>query len=146
MSAGPDIAGLYAALAKVNPQRRATYRAASSTHATAKAMRAGRRYRTRSLPAVRQPAVHEVAESGWVVRHTHDVDQARELLVAHCRAQEWWDDERVTVWDGVKGRQVWLRIVPCLPNSWGAAEGYAFTYNPAEPHSRGAFRAVEFYD
>lgn len=50
MSAGPDVAGLYAALAKVNPEKRATYRAASSAHAAAKAMASGRRWRTRSLP------------------------------------------------------------------------------------------------
>lgn len=50
MSAGPDIAGLYAALARVNPQQRATYRLAAATHRAAGAMAAGRRYRTRDLP------------------------------------------------------------------------------------------------
>ncbi len=39
---------------------------------------------------------------------------------------------------------VWVRIVPALPNSYAAGEGLAYTFNPAEPHSRGAFRAVEF--
>jgi hypothetical protein len=43
VSAGPDIAGLYAALARVNPEKRATYRRASSTHTAAKAAaRSGR--------------------------------------------------------------------------------------------------------
>jgi hypothetical protein len=46
----PDVAGIYAMLAKVHPEQRATYRAASSAHTAAKAMQAGRRYRTRSLP------------------------------------------------------------------------------------------------
>jgi hypothetical protein len=50
MSAGPDIAGLYAALTKVNPGKRATYRAASAAHRAAGALKAGRRYRTRPLP------------------------------------------------------------------------------------------------
>lgn len=56
MSAGPDIAGLYAALARVNPEKRATYRAASSAHVAAKAMQSGGRWYTRSVGQRRRGA------------------------------------------------------------------------------------------
>jgi hypothetical protein len=59
MSAGPDIAGLYAALAKLpdrTAEQRRAYQRASSAHRTSKAMAAGRRYRTRSLPRSAAPA------------------------------------------------------------------------------------------
>lgn len=53
MSTGPDVAGIYAALSRLPErapeQRRADRRAAAAVR-TAGAMRAGRRYRTRSLP------------------------------------------------------------------------------------------------
>jgi hypothetical protein len=58
VSAGPDIAGLYAALAKLpdrTPEQRRAYQRAGSAHRTSKAMQAGRRYRTRSLPRSAAP-------------------------------------------------------------------------------------------
>jgi hypothetical protein len=58
VSTGPDIAGLYAALRRLpdrTPEQREAYRAASSAHTTAKAMQAGRRYRTRDLPRTTAP-------------------------------------------------------------------------------------------
>lgn len=59
MSAGPDLAGLYAALAKLpdrTPAQRQAYRRASSVRRTSAAMRSGRRYRTRDLPRTAAPA------------------------------------------------------------------------------------------
>lgn len=38
----------------------------------------------------------------------------------------------------------WIRIVPCLPNSYGAMDGWAFEYQAAKANSRGAFKAVVF--
>lgn len=57
MSRGPDVAGLYAALAKVStraPEQRRADRAAAAVTRTGLAMREGRRYYTRSLPGAKR--------------------------------------------------------------------------------------------
>lgn len=95
----------------------------------------------------REPEVHEVGEGGWLVRFTGDVSQAADLLHAHLVAEKQCDDltQARTRWPATEGRFGWKRVVPALPNSWAAAEGYAFYYQDAEPGARGAFRAVEWW-
>lgn len=54
---GADVAGLYAALAKVatrTPEQRAADRRSAAVSRAGSAMAAGRRYRTRSLPGARR--------------------------------------------------------------------------------------------
>lgn len=45
--------------------------------------------------------------------------------------------------DSVSGIR-WWRKVNSLPNSEGEANGWCWTLYPAEPHTQGAFRAVQF--
>jgi hypothetical protein len=112
----------------------------------------------------REPVAEIGAEDYYIVRHTHDVELARRLM-----AKAWMDADGCPAWDDwparqqhtctehctdtalkywerrlANPRQVWVRCVPALPNSYAAAEGWAGTFDPAEPGSRGAFRAVEF--
>lgn len=103
-------------------------------------MSAPTRRRTR-----RVPTVHEVLELGWIVRHTHDMDLALRLLREHLVKAELWDEADTLKWTLDDARQVWRRIVPCLPNSFGAGEGWAFAYGHADEGQRGAFPAVEFW-
>ena len=104
----------------------------------------------------REPVAEIGAEDYFIVRHTHDVELATRLMRAElleangCPGEEWTfckdfhdpgcpHDFRLG-----KPVQVWVRIVPALPNTYAAAEGLTATFNPAEPGSPGAFRAVEF--
>lgn len=92
------------------------------------------------------PVADIAAEDFRIVRHTHDIELATKLMQAELNqdcGQSYIDE----FGPPKVGRpvQVWCRITPCLPNSYGAAEGWAFQYmTDAKPHSRGAFRAVVF--
>ena len=94
----------------------------------------------------RQPAVHEVLEGGWLVRHTHDVELATAMLRHHLVRHERWPAhlarERI---DPQRARLQWYRITPCLPGSYGYDEGWAYQYTVAGPGQRGAFPAVEWW-
>lgn len=104
----------------------------------------------------REPVAEIGAEDYRIVRHTHDVELAERLMRAEllrengCPGDGWNfcpdfqnpdcpHDFRLG-----KPVQVWVRIVPALPNSYAAGEGLSYTFNPADPHSPGAFRAIEF--
>lgn len=95
----------------------------------------------------RQPVAEIGAEDYRIVRHTHDVELARKLM--HAEIDREHRETYGEPWSGGsedvgKPRQAWMRVVPCLPNSYGASEGWAFQYQDAEPHARGAFPAVVF--
>jgi hypothetical protein len=110
------------------------------------------------MTKTRIPVAELGAEDYRIVRHTHDVDLATRLMRAEilkehgCPGGDTWDDHCPDfrgddcLHDVRLGKpvQVWVRIVPALPNSWAASEELDYTFNPAEPASRGAFRAVEF--
>jgi hypothetical protein len=113
-----------------------------------------------------EPVAEIGADDYLIVRHTHDVQLATKLMRAKLAAS--WDG--CPAWESsvtTKGvdyvrlshpctekclesinpgtpRQAWIRVIPCLDNSFGAAEGWEFEYRDAEPHSRGAFPAVVF--
>lgn len=104
----------------------------------------------------RNDPVAEIGHEDYlVVRHTHDVTLAAQLMRAKLLAEDGcpqWHapEERHTCTgaclpDAALGRaaQVHLRVVPCLPHSYGAAEGWEFEYQRAEP-GPGAFPAVVF--
>lgn len=90
----------------------------------------------------REPVAELGAEDYRVVKHTHDVALAERLMreaVAKDRGLELHEV-------GTPGRPVavWLRVQPCLPNSYGAGEGWSYAFHPTAAGARGAFRAVEF--
>lgn len=100
----------------------------------------------------REPVAEIGAEDYRIVRHTHDIAEAtvlmRALLGDH---REVGCDERCYT-DGCEGavnlgkpQQEWIRIVPALPNTYAAGEGWKFTYQSTRPRARGAFRAVVFW-
>jgi hypothetical protein len=96
----------------------------------------------------REPVAEIGAEDYLIVRHTHDVDLATRLMRAklieeYVREMGALADDDYAP-DPGKGRPEWIRIVPALPNSYAAAEGWEFTYATAKPHSSGAFPAVVF--
>lgn len=111
----------------------------------------------------REPFAETVDEDYRIVRHTHDVDLAAELMRDEilkgyaeygCPEESWADIEaghihtctsacRDAIQLGV-AEQKWVRIVPCLPGSYGATEGWTFQYQHADKPGRGAFPAVVF--
>lgn len=111
----------------------------------------------------KEPVAEIGDEDYWIVRHTHDVDVAAELMRARlfeehlengCPRQSTADvlarivhtcgDECRAAIDVGEPHQVWMRVAPCLPDSYGAAEGWAFQYHQADGPGRGAFPAVVF--
>jgi hypothetical protein len=108
----------------------------------------------------RKPVAEIGAEDYRIVRHTHDVHEAADLMSTELREKHGCPGDGAGNYCDIpdpaglatcrhehhlgKAVQVWVRIVPALPNSYAAAEGLTFTYNGAKPHSPGAFRAVEF--
>jgi hypothetical protein len=112
----------------------------------------------------REPVAEVGAEDYLIVKHTHDVEAARRLMAAAladengCPAWDDWPHRQqhtcteecmnaaMKQWERrlAKPEQVWVRFHGALPNSYAAYEGWSGCYCPAEPNSRGAFRAVEF--
>lgn len=104
----------------------------------------------------REPVAEIGAEDYRIVRHTHDVDLAEQLMRVEQLKQygcpgdgfnyckDLWDPACPHPFRLGKAEQVWVRIVPALPNSYAESEGLKYTFNPAKPNERGAFKAVEF--
>lgn len=89
--------------------------------------------------------VAEIGDEDYlIVRHTHDIEDAKAIMATKLVNEGLKPDEVVRRLRLHQPVQVWVRIVPALPNSWAASEGLRYTFNPAEPGSPGAFRAVEF--
>lgn len=104
----------------------------------------------------REPVAEVGAEDYRIVRHTHDVELARALMraklleengcpgdsMSFCQPGE---EERCSHPFALgQPRQVFMRRVYCLPNSYGAWEGWGFQYHDADGPGRGAFPAVVF--
>lgn len=96
--------------------------------------------------SARTPVAELGCEDYRIVKFTHDVGLATELM--RTRLNEEYrtpvDPEPFRDKNVGKPRLAWIRIVPCLDSSYGAAEGWAFEYQPARANTRGAFRAVVF--
>lgn len=105
----------------------------------------------------RREPIAEIADEDYrIVRHTHDVELARKLMRAELRARNGCpmygredgcrsaaDEETCThEIDPGQPQQVHVRIVPCLPGSYGYG-CWEFEYRECKP-GRGAFRAVVF--
>ncbi len=99
----------------------------------------------------REPVAELGDEDYRIVRHTHDVELARRLmaerLTAELRAEfgRHFDEteDAFSPADVGTPQQVHMRIVPCLPGSYGDGEGWRFEYRHCGP-GRGAFPAVVF--
>jgi len=94
----------------------------------------------------RAPVAEIGAEDYRIVRHTHDLELATELmqskLNSECSPMDLKDFGPPHVG---RPRRVWCRIVPALPNSHAAGEGWAYSYSiDAKPGTPGVFPAVEF--
>lgn len=94
----------------------------------------------------REPVAELGAEDYRIVKFTHDVELAEQLMRAELAREhsspEWLDsNEEPSVG---RPRLEWVRITPCLPNSYGAFEGWRFVYTYAKGPGRGAFPAVVF--
>ena len=92
----------------------------------------------------REPEAIYLAEGGVLVKHTHDVEQAEQLARKAIAEENGLLPEEAAAVKVGTARAMWARIIPCLPNSYGAAEGWAWEYRPAQEGAPGAFRAVEF--
>jgi hypothetical protein len=99
--------------------------------------------------------VAEIGDEDYcIVRHTHDVDLAKQLMrgkwleVNGCPGGPDFsfcvDESKCEhAPDLGEPRQVHVRILPALPGSHAELEGWKFEYRECEP-KRGAFRAVVF--
>lgn len=104
----------------------------------------------------REPVAEICDEDYRIVRHTHDFELAAKLMRAEVLKADGCPGDGRDYCPDFRGEgcphlvrlgkpvPVWVRIVPALPNSYAAAEGLRYTFNPAPPHAPGAFRAVEF--
>jgi hypothetical protein len=91
-------------------------------------------------PRKRDPEAVLIADGGVLVKHTHDLELATRLARTALTSEAAAEDEvHVPV-----GRAIWCRIMGCLPNSYGAWEGWAWHYDHAPGPARGVFPAVEF--
>lgn len=95
----------------------------------------------------REPVAEIGADDFLIVCHTHDIEQARTLMLAKLTEEHvrdmgaLADDEYEPHVEG--GRQVYMRKVARLPGSLAEAEGWAFEYRECKP-GPGAFPAVVF--
>ena len=101
----------------------------------------------------------DVCEDGYrIVRHTHDVELAREMLrVAELKAYGCPGGSDFAFCENVSdpgpncphltirsaGRPIYTRITRVLPNS-PLSDEYAYLYKECAGPGRGAFKAVEF--
>jgi hypothetical protein len=86
----------------------------------------------------REPVAVVLTDGGVLVKHTHDIKLATRLADEALAAEY---GRPCTV---VGGRAIWCRITHCLPNSWGAGEGWRWAYHYATGPGRGVFPAVEY--
>lgn len=95
----------------------------------------------------RAPEAVYLAEGSVLVKHTHDLELAdrlaREAIVEAELFGEATEEERGAILLGTP-RPGWVRIIHCLPNSWGADEGWSWTYERDRQGKPGVFPAVEF--
>ena len=107
----------------------------------------------------REPVAEIGDEDYRIVRYTHDIDLATQLMRAHLKVyygcpRDGEDDGCPILapvgdcpheWERVgKPEQVYARIQHALPNSYAAAEGWTYAYHEYEKPGRGAFPAVVF--
>jgi len=112
----------------------------------------------------REPVAEIGAEDYRIVKHTHDIEVARRLMVKAMADEDGcpaWDDwpaqqhhtcsEECTTfaleyWAKRLNdpRQLYVRVQGALPNSYAAAEGWAYEYVEHDEPGRGRFKAVVF--
>jgi hypothetical protein len=95
----------------------------------------------------RKPEAVYLAEGSVLVKHTHDLELAdrlaRDVIVEAELFGEATDEERAEIRLG-DPLQRWVRIIHCLPSSYGAEEGWSWTYERDRQGKPGVFRAVEY--
>jgi hypothetical protein len=84
----------------------------------------------------RAPEARWCHEHGVIVHRTHDVDLARQLGLDFLRTNPWAEG---WCWELPDPVRTWIRTMPHRPGG-----EHVYSYAPAEPGERGAFRAVEF--
>ncbi len=92
----------------------------------------------------REPEAVLCADGVVLVKHTTDVDLARRLALDALVADDAVPAELRGEYNLGRVRVGHIRIVGCLPNSYGAGEGWGWQYLYAAGPARGAFPAVEF--
>lgn len=88
------------------------------------------------------------AEDYRIVRHTHDVELATQLMTERLRAElreEYWPDPAPpTAFNLGTPKKVYVRIQGAIPGSQAEAEGWSYAYHEYSEPGRGAFPAVVF--
>jgi hypothetical protein len=98
--------------------------------------------------ARRRELVAEIGDDDYlIVKYTHDVTLALNLMAAKLKS-EWWDppadvDERIARRLGLPVLR-WVRCLGPLPGSHAEWEGWAYAFHEHDAPSRGAFPAVVF--
>ena len=94
----------------------------------------------------RKPEALMTADGAWLVKHTHDIDLAAQLVRAAIVEGYYADCGAVYLRkpDAGQGRAIWCWIGGPLPGSLAQAEGWAWQYHYADAPRRGVFPAVEF--
>lgn len=96
----------------------------------------------------REPVAVICGDDYLIVKHTHDVEQARELMAAALKV-DWYGphadvDERIARRLS-RPHVTYARIINALPNSYAEAEGWSCVFQEQDVPSRGAFPAVVFH-
>lgn len=89
----------------------------------------------------REPEVVETDEGGVLVKHCDNIEEA-ERVARRFLAEDLGRRPNEVRLPGA--RVIWCRIVHCLDNSHGSAEGYTWMYQACREPGRGIFRAVAF--
>lgn len=105
----------------------------------------------------REPVAELAAEDYRIVRHTHNIDLAADLMRAALFAEDGCpdriqitcdkhasDDDCLAAIDPGKPVQRYVRIQGALPNSYAAAEGWKYQFIEHDEPGRGRFPAVIF--
>lgn len=94
----------------------------------------------------RDPVAYIGEDDYFIVVFTHDEALARDALLNEMRSLDMTESiafESLTK-RTLRSKKVWARKVPALPNSYAAAQGWAFSWHEYDKPSRGASLAVVF--
>jgi hypothetical protein len=94
-------------------------------------------------PRHREPEAVLGEEDYRIVKFTHDIELATQLMLA--KLSETYEDGQPYRGKVGKPRQVWVRCLGALPNSYANAEGWAYAFHEEPGPRRGNFKAVVFW-
>lgn len=85
------------------------------------------------------------ADGFLFVKHTHDLDVARELMANALREQYSWPADSITR-QLTRYKVCWVRQTPALASSYAASAGWPYAFHEQDHPARGAYPSIIFLD